>query len=165
MLLAVLSALAGLAGPVEQVEVTLDRDRVSVVRGEVFTVESRITNRGSGPTMPLKAHLNVASLTGTVSVDPSDWTPDNIQDLAPLAPGASASLSWEVKAGDIGTFALYVVFLPAEPGGSVVASATAFVEASGRDPLDAGETLPFVVAIPVLLGSAAGVARWRFRVR
>lgn len=45
------------------------------------------------------------------------------------------------------------------------AGAPAFVDATARDTLDAAGTLPLVPAIPGLLGSAAGLARWRFRLR
>ncbi len=163
MLVALLCALACWAGPADQLEVTLDGDRVSVIRGEGFTVASTITNRGPVPTTPLKVHLNVASLTGDVSVDPSDWSPSPIQDLAPLAPGESTAMSWELKVGDLGRFALYLVLLPAEPGGTSVSSTPMYIESSGRDTLEPGAALPFVVTIPVLLGAAAATARWRFR--
>nr|WP_042195143.1 hypothetical protein [Kibdelosporangium sp. MJ126-NF4]CEL21710.1 hypothetical protein [Kibdelosporangium sp. MJ126-NF4]CTQ92491.1 hypothetical protein [Kibdelosporangium sp. MJ126-NF4] len=163
MLVAVMFALAGLAGAADQLEVTLDRDQVSVVRGDRFTTESTITNHGVGPTTPLKVHLNVASLTGQVSVDPEDWSATPIRDLPALAPGESTSISWDIKAGDIGSFALYLVFLPAEPGGTSVSSTPMYVKASGRNTLDDAGTLPVVVTIPVLLGAAAATARWRFR--
>jgi hypothetical protein len=161
--MAVMSLLAGLAGAGDQLEVRLDRDEMSVVRGDQFTTESTITNRGAEPTTPLKVHLNVASLTGQVSVDPEDWTASPIRDLPALAPGESTSMSWEIRAGDIGSFALYLVFLPAEPGGTSVSSTPMYVQAAGQNTLDAAGTLPVVVTIPVLLGAAAATARWRFR--
>ena len=40
--------------------------------GEKFTVTSRIANRGTTPTDRFVAHLNVASLTERVYVDPED---------------------------------------------------------------------------------------------
>lgn len=169
MIVTVLCALACLVSPAgaeDQTEVTLDRERVSVVRGDRFTVESTITNRGTEPTTALKVHLNVASLTGEVSVDPEDWSTTPIRDLAPLAPGAGTTMSWQVEVGDLGSFALYLVLLPAVPavsGGAPVSSTPMYVEASGRDTLDPGEALPFVVAIPILLGAAAATARWRLR--
>jgi hypothetical protein len=166
MLVAVMCLLAGLAGlpgAGDQLEVTLDRDQMSVVRGDQFTTESTITNRGAGLTTPLKVHLNVASLTGEVSVDPEDWTASPIRDLPALAPGESMSMSWEIRAGDIGSFALYLVLLPAEPGGTSVSSTPMYVQASGQNTLDAAGTLPVAVTIPVLLGAAAAMARWRFR--
>lgn len=163
--MAVLCALVGLATPTgaaEQVEVTLDRERVSVVRGDRFAVQSRITNRGTASTA-VKAHLNVASLTGAVSVDPEDWSDGPIQDLPALAPGQSTSLSWEIKAGDVGSFAMYVVLLPAEPSGAPVVSAPVWVSSAGQNTLGAGAVLPVAIAIPVLLGAAAGAAGWRVR--
>lgn len=165
MLFAVLATLAGLSAPVD-VAVTLDQDRVTVARGEKFTVRSRIVNQGTAPLAPAKAQVNVASLTGAVSVDPEDWSGSPIVDLPALAPGESTSVSWELKAGDIGGFALYVVVLPAEargPGAAVKASAPAYVEAFARETVDAAATVPYVVGIPVVLGAAAGAAGWRSR--
>lgn len=160
MVLAALTILAGLSAPVD---VTLDQNQVTVARGEKFTIRSQITNQGTEPLGPVKIHLNVASLTGTVSVDPSDWSDNAITDLPALAPGASTATTWELKAGDIGEFALYLVVLPAEPGNPLTASVPAHVVAFGREQVSAAGTLPFVVGIPVLLGAAAGAVRWRSR--
>ena len=169
MLVAALGMLIGLASPVDaadSVEVVVDRDRVSVARGERFAVESVVTNRGADPVTHLKAHLNVASLTGNVSVDPEDWSDQPIVDIPVLPPGASTSLTWDLKAGDIGGFALYVVLLPAElrePRAAVAASVPTYVETFGVSTRDAAGTLPFVVGIPVVIGALAGAAGWRRR--
>jgi hypothetical protein len=93
------------------VEVGFDRTEVTTMVGSRFTVHSRITNPGRA-TDRLFAHLNVASLDRQVYVDPEDWSSDRTQEVAPLPPAGSATLSWEVQAVNAGSFDLYVVLLP-----------------------------------------------------
>jgi hypothetical protein len=158
--------------PPSAVQVTLDRSTVTVMRGDTFTMRSVVTNGGSAPTGRLLAHLSVASRTATVSVDPEDWTPAADRHVEPLAPGASASLDWDLKAGDVGTFALYVTLLPAGSAQYSASEATSAlsaispimrVDAAGRGTLNAAGVLPVVILIPALLGLVAILIRWRIR--
>ena len=68
-------------------------------------------NTGATPTGEILAHLNVASIEGTVYVDPEDWSPSRSQQLS-LEPGESQKLSWELQAVNAGHFAAYVVVVP-----------------------------------------------------
>jgi hypothetical protein len=124
-----------------------------------------IRNGGRASTGQLLAHLNVASVTGSGYVDPEDWSADRSRFLPALAPGAAISLSWDVQAVSPGTFAVYVVVLPAGAASSgaeqLVVSTPTRVQVAARRTLDAGGALPVAVAVPMLLGLAALANRHR----
>jgi len=158
------------AAPARQagaVEVMFEQRRHAAVLGDRFTFRSRVANSGAAPTDQLIAHLTVASLTSDVYVDPEDWSSNRTLEVTPLAPRSSSSLSWEIQAVNVGSFAVYVVLLP---GGGVVAgteplvvSPPVHVRVAGRQTLNAGGSLPVVVVVPVLLGLVTVAARYRIR--
>jgi len=153
----------------------LDRGTVAVAgsvsevtRGVIIrvTVRAQFTNSGTAPTDRLVADLNVASLTG-VYVDLEDWSASRTHELAPLAPGRSTTLSWDVQAVNAGSFDVYVVVLPNGPStagtGPLVVSPPLHVTVTGRRTLNAGGALPVVIVMPVLLGLVAAATRIRIR--
>jgi hypothetical protein len=150
-----------------QVTMTWDRAQVTTRVGDHFTVRSSIVNSGSGSTGAMLAHLNVASLTGDVYVDPEDWSSARTQTLDPLTAGSGQTLTWPIQAVNIGSFDVYVVLLPDGPGsagkGPLRVSPPVHVEVSGRQTLSAGGALPVVLGVPVLIGLAAGATRMRAR--
>jgi len=164
------SAASTEAQPLRQagaVEVMFEQSRHAAVLGDRFTFLSRVANSGAAPTDQLIAHLNVASLTSDVYVDPEDWSSNRTLEVAPLAPRSSSSLAWEMQAVNVGSFAVYVVLLPG--GGAVagteplVVSPPVHVRVAGRQVLNAGGSLPVVVMVPVLLGLVTVAARYRIR--
>ena len=146
------------------VTVSMKPTEVTTVLGEHFTLETEITNTGAAPSGALLAHLNVASIEGSVYVDPEDWSADRSQELE-LQPGETRRLSWEVQAVNSGSFAAYVVVLPfgntTAAAESLVVSPLVKLEVAPRSTLNARGTLPVVLLIPVLLGLLAAVARLR----
>jgi hypothetical protein len=150
-----------------QVTVTWDNANVTTRVGDRFIVRSRIFNARSAATGSMLAHLNVASLTSDVYVDPEDWSSARTQTLDPLEAGAAHSLTWPIQAVNVGSFDVYVVLLPDGPGsagkGPLWVSPPVHVEVAGRRTLSAGGALPVVVGVPVLIGLAAGTARLRAR--
>ena len=150
------------------VTVTMKPTQVTTVLGERFTLETEVTNTGTAPSGVLLAHLNVASIEGSVYVDPEDWSADRSQELE-LQPGETRRLSWEVQAVNSGSFAAYVVVLPfgntTAAAASLVVSPLVKVEVAPRSTLNAGGTLPVVLLVPVLLGIITGAARLRLRRR
>jgi hypothetical protein len=154
-----LSASA-LAAPLS-VQVVAEPARVETVLGGRFMITTVVTNTGAAPTGDILAHLNVASIEGTVYVDPEDWSPSRSQQLS-LDPGESQKLSWELQAVNSGHFAAYVVVVPF---GSTVAgneelliSPLVNVAVASRSTLTAQGALPVVLTVPLLLGlAAAGV--------
>lgn len=151
-------AAAAIAQPAD-VEVTLGENQTSVGVGDRITIRARIVNRGTQPTDPLVAHLNVATLDSEVYVDLEDWTASPTQEIAPLPPGGSASADWEIQAVNVGEFDVYVVVLPngtASAGrGPLVASPPELVRVAGRRTLSPAGALPLAIAEPVLLGLIA----------
>lgn len=150
------------------VSVAIEPNRVSTVLGGRLTVTTELTNTSTSDSGALLAHLNVASIEGSVYVDPEDWSSDRSQELS-LQPGESRTLSWEIQAVNSGSFAAYVVVLPygkAVVGQEdLVVSPLVRLEVARRSTLTAGGALPVVLAIPLLLGLTAAGARLRARRR
>jgi hypothetical protein len=169
LLAGVLSGLpaAALANPLN-VEVAADPPTVSTVLGGRFKITTEIKNTGSAATGEILAHLNVASIEGSVYVDPEDWSSDRSQQLS-LKPGESRKLSWEIQAVNSGRFAAYVVVVPF--GGSVNGnedlriSPLVKVDVAPRTTLTAGGALPVVLMVPLLIGLAGAAALFRVRRR
>jgi hypothetical protein len=170
--LAVLCAPTAVAAarsqPTTSVTVTLDRTEINAVIGQRITIRARVTNSGQAPTDRSIAHLNVASLSGTY-VDLEDWTAGPTQAVSPIPPGSSALVSWDIQAVNAGSFDVYAVLLPNGPSssgrGPVYASAPAHVTVTSRRTLNAGGSLPIVVAVPAVLGCVAVATRYRRRLR
>jgi hypothetical protein len=143
------------------VKVIVEPAHLETVLGGRFMITTEITNTGAAPSGEILAHLNVASIEGSVYVDPEDWSPNRSQQLS-LEPGERQKLSWEIQAVNAGHFAAYVVVVPF---GSNVAGNEALmisplvdVDVASRSTLTAGGALPVVVMVPLLLGlAAAGV--------
>jgi hypothetical protein len=161
------AAAAAPTASAEDIELAFDKDQVDSGLGDRFVLRTRITNNGSAPTDVLLAHLNVASLTNDVYVDPEDWSPDRSHDLGPLAPGASTELSWDIQAVNAGSIDIYVVLLPNGAGsagkGPLVVSPPVHLEVAGRRTLSPAGTFPVAIVVPILLGLAAAGARFRIR--
>jgi hypothetical protein len=169
ILAALLLGLGAGAPPVgASVDVTLQPGRLNTVVGDRFSVASQVINTGAAPTGSQLAHLNVVSLTSDVYVDPEDWSAERTQWLDPLEPGESTSLSWDLQAVNVGSFDVYVVLLPADPGQGqdrLAVSQPVHLTVAGRPTLSAGGTLPVVIAVPILLGLIAVITSLRRRRR
>jgi hypothetical protein len=148
--------------------VEFDRTRVDLVVGDKFTLTSTITNNGAGPSTPVIAHLNVASLTSDVYVDPEDWSSSRSRYLPAIAPGQSVDVTWDMQAVNSGWFDIYVVLLPrgssslgsTEP---LVVSHAVLAKIAGKQTANPGGALPAVIGIPLVIGAAALWSRYRRR--
>ena len=166
--LMVVGLLAGPARPAMavpiSVTVVMKPTQVSTVLGGRFTLETEVTNTGTTASGALLVHLNVASIGGSVYVDPEDWSADRSQELQ-LQPGETRRVSWEVQAVNSGSFAAYVVVLPfgekTAAAENLVVSPLVKLEVAPRSTLNAGGTLPVVLLVPLLLGLFAAAARLR----
>ena len=166
------SLLAGMSSPAMAVPTTIsvvmEPTQVTTVLGGRFTLETEVTNTGTAATGTLLAHLNVASIEGSVYVDPEDWAADRSQELE-LQPSESRRLSWEVQAVNSGSFAAYVVVLPfgstTSAAEHLMVSPLVKLEVAPRSTLNPGGALPVVLLVPVLLGILAAAARLRLRRR
>jgi hypothetical protein len=161
LLLAVLVLALFPATASATVEVAVSESRISGTVGQYLNIKSTVTNTGSSPTGSLIAHLNVASLNN-VYVDLEDWTAAPTQSLAPLGPGESTEVSWDVQAVNAGVFNLYAVVLP-NGSQSLSVSPPIHVEVAGRRTLSAGGALPIALIVPILLGVAVFAVRRRLR--
>lgn len=150
----------------DTVKVAVDPTHVETVLGDRFAITTEFTNTGSTATGPLLAHLNVASISGSVYVDPEDWSSNRSRGIS-LQPGESRTLTWPLQAVNSGNFAVYVVVLPfdtATAGNEPLAvSPMIRLEVTTRSTLSAGGALPIALAIPVLLGLATAGTRLRLR--
>jgi len=149
------------------IEVEFDQSSVSMVVGERFTLRSHVDNSGVAATDPLIAHLNVASLTSDVYVDPEDWSSSRSRVVPSLTAKTSTSLSWEIQAVNVGSFDVYVVLLPngtsSTGKGPLVVSPPVHIAVAGRRTLNAAGSLPVVLLVPALLGVAIAFTRLRTR--
>ena len=150
------------------VKVVAEPAQVKTLLGDRFMITTEITNTSTTPSGEILAHLNVASIEGSVYVDPEDWSPGRSKQLS-LQPGESRKLSWEIQAVNAGHFAAYVVVVPF---GSKVAGNEALmisplvnVDVASRSTLTAGGALPVVLMVPLLLGLAAAGLLFRARRR
>jgi len=148
------------------VEMSFERGTVDVTIGDRFTLSTMVENIGAAPTEPFVAHLNVASLTNDVYVDPEDWSANRSVDLPLIPPGARTTVDWELQAVNPGTFDVYVVLLPSgatSSPGPLTVSPPVRVAVAPRQSISAGGTLPVAVAVPIILGLVAVAARLRHR--
>jgi uncharacterized membrane protein len=170
VLVGVLAALPApaLAAEPLSVKVGADPAQVSTVLGDRFKITTEITNTGAQPSGEILAHLNVASIEGSVYVDPEDWSSNRSQQIS-LQPGESQKLSWEIQAVNAGHFAAYVVVVPygSKVAGDedLVISPLVNVDVASRSTLTAGGALPVVVMVPLLLGLATAGIFFRARRR
>jgi hypothetical protein len=163
--LAALLAVAPAASAADRVEIRVDRTAVSTSLGRDLSIRTTIANRGSGPTAPLVAHLNVLSLRPGVYVDPEDWSSSRTRYLGVLPAGGSGTIDWTLKAVNSGTFALYVAVLP-ESGHAVPTTGPAVrIDVARRQTLDAGGILPLAAGMPAALALLALGIRLRRRRR
>jgi len=150
------------------VQVAADPPAVSTLLGGRFKITTEVKNTGSAPTGEILAHLNVASIEGSVYVDPEDWSSDRSQQLS-LKPGESRKLTWAIQAVNAGLFAAYVVVVPfgntVNGNEHITTSPLVRVEVAQRTTLTAGGALPVVLAVPLLVGLAAAAVLVRVRRR
>jgi hypothetical protein len=149
------------------VAVAFTQAEVNVLVGDLFTLRSEITDLGPTPTDVLLAHLNVASLTDDVYVDPEDWSASRSHQVEPIAGGATTSVDWQLQAVNVGTFDVYVVLLPdastTAGTGPLVVSPPVHVTVGARATLNAGGALPVAIAVPLLVFLLALAIRLRTR--
>ena len=159
MIVLLAGVLTGLPAPaladLLKVEVAANPPVVSTVLGGRFMITTEVKNAGNAPTGEILAHLNVASIEGSVYVDPEDWSSDRSQQLS-LKPGESRKLSWEIQAVNSGLFAAYVVVVPfgntVNGNENLTTTPLIRVDVAPRTTLTAGGALPVVLAVPLLIG-------------
>jgi len=141
-----------------------DRQAVTTSLGHKFRFRTTIKNRGPGAASNLIAHLNVLSLRNGTYVDPEDWSSHRTRYLAPIPPGRSITLTWNMQAVDSGAFGIYVAVLPASGSPQPPAvGPTVRVSIAHRQTLNSGGILPPALGIPGALGLLTAALRLRRR--
>jgi hypothetical protein len=141
-----------------------DRQSVTTSLGHKFHFRTTITNRGPGTASNLIAHLNVLSLRNGTYVDPEDWSSHRTRYLAPIPPGRSIRLTWNMQAVNSGVFGVYVAALPASgPPQPPAVGPTVRVSIAHRQTLNSGGILPLALGIPGALGLVTIALRMRRR--
>ncbi len=146
----------------QSVVVELDQNRLDAGPGEKLSFQSTIRNTGDTPIDGYVAHLNILTTDESVYVDPEDWSPKRTQYLDELAPGASTTLDWDVRAVTSGPLILYVS-VTSPDAAKVTSSGPLNLTVTGRRVVNAGGVLPLVMWMPagVLLLLGATLARRR----
>jgi hypothetical protein len=140
--------------------VSVDKTQISSRLGADFGFKTRISNTGSTATEPLVAHLNILTLRPGLYVDPEDWSSQRTVFLDPISRGGAVTIDWRLKAVGSGTLAAYVAVLPKDrPADPPAMSPTVRVAVEERRLINAGGILPLAIAVPGLLGLAAGGIR------
>jgi hypothetical protein len=153
-------ALAPAAHAAPRTTVSVDPTTVTTKLGHTFVIHSTIANHGSTAAAGLIAHLNVLSLGRGLYVDPEDWSSHRTRYLAPIAAGASTTLSWKLAAVNAGELGVYIAVLPRN--GRAVEPTTGplvRVTIADRRTLDAGGILPLALGIPALLALTTAIVK------
>lgn len=160
VILAAMLAPSAALGAEAPPDIAVDRTSVSVRLGTTFAFTSTLS-AGAAETGPLVAHLNVVSLDPSEYVDPEDWSTHRTRYLDSVAPGASRSIRWSVKAVSSGPIAIYVTAVPAGGSGTIAVGPALHVQVADRRTLNSGGVVPLALAVPAVLIVAAVATRRR----
>ena len=144
------------AASADRLEVSIDREYVTLRAGEPVLYETRVTNNGNQPQPPLILALNIINLDASGDVvDPEDWSPQRTQYLDELPAGGSATQSWRVNAIMEGDYMVYMVAIQA-PGGQdqtthPVASPGIHLTVTPFTRINPGGVLPYAIGGPILV--------------
>ena len=128
--------------------------QVKTLLGDRFMITTEITNTGAAPSGEILAHLNVASIEGSVYVDPEDWSPSRSQQLS-LQPGESRKLSGKYRLSMPATLRRTSPCAVRQRGSrseALMISPLVNVDVASRSTLTAGGALPVVLS-PAAAGS------------
>jgi hypothetical protein len=158
-------ARAGASTAPAAVSIVLDRASVSTSIGQRFTFTSTIRNGGTEVLQQPVAHLNVLGLDPDVYVDPEDWSSQRTVYLGAIAPGGTATVSWNVQAVTSGRVMLYVAVVRQHQGDQVAVSPALRAQVTARRTINAGGVLPVAITVPVVMAGLLAATRVRQRRR
>lgn len=144
--------------------ITLDTTRLDMRTGDTIQVHSTVTNDGANATSEALVYLSLVETMQGVPVDLEDWTANRSAHVAPLAPHASATQTWTLRALVSGDFALYVVAIPngtVDGASAPTMSAPVIIHVAQRTNLNPGGVLPIALGVPALLILGALGIRWK----
>lgn len=153
----------------DSLQVSTDLAYKTVNAGDTLHFSTVVTNTGTRPTPALSVAMNIVKTGQGDPVDPEDWSPERTQQLAALAPGASAKQSWTVDAVLEGDYMVYLTAIPKPSGADAtskpVSSPGIHLTVKAFTESNPGGVLPVAIAMPLGLGLIALIPRWRRRRR
>jgi hypothetical protein len=140
-------------------QISISMDSKTVKTGDGVNFDTVVSNAGTEMSSPVIVAMNIINLSkeGDV-VDPEDWSPERTQYLDTLAPGESATLSWQVNAVLDGDYMVYIVAVPqpenAAASTDTVSSRGLHLSVTKFTSLNPGGVLPFAVGVPIVIVAA-----------
>jgi ABC-2 type transport system permease protein len=133
-----------------------------------------VTNTGAQKSPPVIVAMNIVNVgyamgtaavnTGTIVVDPEDWSPQRTQLVESLAPGESVTHQWRINAIWDGDYMVYLVALPApgtpESTTTPVASSGVHLTVKPFTQLNPVGVVPYVAGGPVVMLAATLLVYW-----
>ncbi len=155
------------AEPTLQISVDMAAKLVKATDSILFNTS--VTNKGTGTSAPLILAMNIINLNAEGEiVDPEDWSPQRTQYIEQLAPGQSATHSWQVNAILDGDYMVYLVAIPQPDSQDTtshpVASSGIHLRVTPYTRLNPAGILPYAIGGPILLGLCAFLV-FRYRRR
>ncbi len=162
-----MSTHAQTAAPAADLQIMISTTTQQIKTGDSFDFTTTVTNQSSAASGPLVVAMNLVNLGDGDPVDPEDWSPERTQAIEPLAPGASAILTWTINAILEGDYLAYMVVVP-EPGSAEttslpVASQGIHLTVQQFSPLNPGGVVPVAFGTPVILGLLLSLQLWQRR--
>jgi ABC-type transport system involved in cytochrome c biogenesis permease component len=150
----------------QPLQISVDLDHKTTNTGDRFKFNTVVTNTGSQPSAPFHVSMNIIKLGSGDPVDPEDWSPDRSQAVGSLAPGKSATQSWEVNTIMEGNYMVYLTVIPTPPSAdttsqTISSSGIHVVVQPGND-TNPGGVLPVAIVIPAALIAGTVLVRWRW---
>ena len=138
--------------PTGPISVRIDPPDATVKLGETLPLRVTVANKGADQLPELVIHLDVTDPTKSTSVDPEDWTSTLSKKVAPIAPGGSGVVEWNVQPISDGEFAAYAVALSPDRH-SIAASNAASIHVTHQQTLNPHGILAVALGVPALLGA------------
>lgn len=148
----------------EDVQIVIQPEVVDLRLGEAAEVAVTVTNNGTEPTDPLVVHIDITDPSQSGSVDPEDWTATLSREAGIIEPGASRTLTWDLRPIGSGRFTVYAVTLT-EGSPTVHASEGMVFAVEHHRSLNPEGVLPVAIGAPLVVALALGAQWWNSRRR
>lgn len=136
---------------------------IDIDLGDRTDIELTITNTGNEPLSDAFAHIDVVDLDSEESADAEDWSSVLNRSIPTIAPGESATITWDIQPITPGTYTLYAVALSADSA-AVAVTDTVTINVADKRSLNPNGILPVAVGAPLLVGAALAFRFRRHRV-
>lgn len=134
--------------------------RLEATAGDWITVETAVTNLGTGRTSDLIAHVLIASANGHVVVDPEDWAPERTIYLPGLGPGETLRHSWRIHVLIEGEFVVSVGYLSTDGQFQSVVTPALVLAIAPDDILPLNRVIPVAALVPLAPLLLGGYLFW-----